>query len=226
LIDEILEEYERVLDKSPTGKPLKNLRHEIFAVQVACGMTQAASYRTAFNIEENVPVGSRPNTIINRPEVRARIGYLATQRAEFVINRSLLTERNILDEYAWGVRNSREKNKFKDHKGYLDSLARIFGLFAESKKKNEMADKSIEELRAEVKMLEDEFGIGGVQAAPAESGHSERDVTPPTGALPAVREAEGISQSEPGEEGAMLHGGESAGEDPLGGNGASDPRDG
>ena len=56
-----------------------------------------------------------------------------------------------------------------------------------------MANKSIEELRQEVKMLEDEFGsVGGVQESPAQGPDFARDVTPETGELQAVLEADGI----------------------------------
>tara|TARA_R110000751_G_scaffold306279_1_gene424301 strand:+ start:511 stop:1110 length:600 start_codon:yes stop_codon:yes gene_type:complete len=193
VIDEILEEYENLTDKERLGKPLDNMRHEIFSVHVATGRNLQDSYRAAFGIPEDGPTGGRPSSLVKREDIRVRVGHLATQRAEMVINRSLLTEKNILDEYAWGVRNSRDQLKYKDHKGYLDSLSRIFGLFSESDSKNEMANKSIEELRQEVKMLETEFGsIGGIQKSPSKSGNLERDVTPEVGELSAISEADGI----------------------------------
>ena len=100
-----------------------------------------------------------------------------------------------MDEYAWGVRNSRELNRLKDHKGYLDSLARIFGLFSESDTKNEMANRSIEELRQEIKILEEEFGsIGGIQEAPTQGGDTARDITEEVRELQALSEADGISR--------------------------------
>tara|TARA_A100001388_G_scaffold258374_1_gene224868 strand:+ start:324 stop:923 length:600 start_codon:yes stop_codon:yes gene_type:complete len=193
LIDEILEEYENLTDQEKLGKPLDNMRHEIFAVHVATGRSLQDSYRAAFGIPEGGTVGSRPGALVKKSPVRIRIGHLATQRAEMVINRSLLTEKNILDEYAWGVRNARDQLRFKEHKGYLDSLSKIFGLFSESDSKNEMANKSIEELRQEVKMLEEEFGsVGGVQESPAQGPDFARDVTPEAGELSAVLEADGV----------------------------------
>lgn len=193
MIDEILEEYENLSDQERLGRPLDNMRHEIFAVHVATGRSLNDSYRTAFGIPEGGSVGGRPSILIKKPDVRVRVGHIAATRAEMVINRSLLTEKNILDEYAWGVRNARDNMRFKDHKGYLDSLSKIFGLFSESDSKNEMANKSIEELRQEVKMLEEEFGsVGGVQESPAQGPDFARDVTPEVGELPAVLEADGI----------------------------------
>lgn len=193
MIDEILEEYENLSDQEKLGKPLDNMRHEIFAVHVATGRSLQDSYRAAFGLPEGGQVGGRPSALVKRSDVRRRIGHIAVQRAEMVINRSLLTEKNILDEYAWGVRNSRDQLRYKEHKGYLDSLSKIFGLFSESDTKNEMANKSIEELRQEVKMLEEEFGsVGGVQESPAQGPDLARDVTPETGKLQAVLEADGI----------------------------------
>ena len=195
MIDEILEEYENLTDKQKLGKPLDNMRHEIFSVHVATGRNLQDSYRAAFSIPEETSTGSRPSFLVKREEVRVRIGHLAIQRAEMVINRSLLTEQNIMDEYAWGVRNSRELNRLKDHKGYLDSLARIFGLFSESDTKNEMANRSIEELRQEIKILEEEFGsIGGIQEAPTQGGDTARDITEEVRELQALSEADGISR--------------------------------
>lgn len=193
MIDEILEEYENLTDKDKLGKPLDNMRHEIFSVHVATGRSLQDSYRTAFGLPETGPVGGRPSILVKKSEIRLRIGHIATQRAEMVINRSLLTEKNILDEYAWGVRNARDQFKYKDHKGYLDSLSKIFGLFSESDSKNEMANRSIEELRQEVKMLEVEFGsIGGIQESPAQGPDFARDVTPEAGELQALPEADGV----------------------------------
>ena len=193
MIDEILEEYENLTDQEKLGTPLDNMRHEIFSVHVASGRSASDSYRAAFGLPEGGTVGGRPSALAKRQDVRVRIGHLATQRAEMVINRSLLTEKNILDEYAWGVRHARDMNRFKDHKGYLDSLARIFGLFSESDTKNEMANKSIEELRQEVKMLEEEFGsIGGVQETPTKGIDSARDVTQEARKLQALSEASRI----------------------------------
>ena len=195
LIDEILEEYECLTDQEKLGRPLDNMRHEIFSVHVATGRSLQDSYRAAFGIPEGGTVGSRPGALVKKQDIRVRIGHLATPRAEMVINRSLLTEKNILDEYAWGVRNARDQLRFKEHKGYLDSLAKIFGLFSESDSKNEMANKSIEELRQEVKMLEEEFGsVGGIQESPAQGPDFARDVTPEAGELPAVLEADGVPQ--------------------------------
>ena len=195
MIDEILEEYENLTDQEKLGTPLDNMRHEIFSVHVATGRSLPDSYRAAFGLPEGGQVGSRPSALVKRQDIRVRIGHIAVQRAEMVINRSLLTEKNILDEYAWGVRNARELNRYKDHKGYLDSLARIFGLFSESESKNEMANRSIEELRLEVKMLEDEFGpSGGIQESPAQGPDSARDITPEAGELQALPEADGIPQ--------------------------------
>ena len=194
LIDEILEEYENLTDQEKLGKPLDNMRHEIFSVHVATGRSLQDSNRAAFGIPEGSTVGSRPSNLVQKQDVRVRVGHLATQRAEMVINRSLLTEKNILDEYAWGVRNAREQLKYKDHKGYLDSLSKIFGLFSESDSKNDMANKSIQELRQEVKMLEEEFGsIGGVQESPAQGPDFARDVTPEAGELSALPETSGVS---------------------------------
>ena len=194
MIDEILEEYENLTDQAKLGKPLDNMRHEIFSVHVATGRSLQDSYRAAFGVPEGSTVGSRPSSLVQKQEIRVRVGHLATQRAEMVINRSLLTEKNILDEYAWGVRNARDQNKYKDHKGYLDSLSKIFGLFSESDSKNDMANKSIQELRQEVKMLEEEFGsIGGIQESPAQGPDFARDVTPEAGELSALPETSGFS---------------------------------
>ena len=193
MIDEILEEYENLTDQEKLGKPLDNMRHEIFSVHVATGRNLQDSYRTAFGIPETGSTGSRPSTLVKREDIRVRIGHLAVQRAEMVINRSLLTEKNIMDEYAWGVRNSREMHRLKDHKGYLDSLARIFGLFSESDTKNEMANRSIEELRQEIKILEEEFGsVGGIQETPTQGGDTARDITEEVRELQALSEADGI----------------------------------
>lgn len=193
MIDEILEEYESLSESQKLGTPLDNMRHEIFAVHVATGLGITDSYRTAFSISDGSSVGDRPSKLVRKQTVRTRIGHLAMQRAEMVINRSILTEKNILDEYAWGVRNARDLNRFKDHKGYLDSLSKIFGLFSESAQKNEMANRSIEELRQEVKMLEDEFGSGrGIQEAPTQGPDFARDVTEEARKLSAVSEADRI----------------------------------
>jgi len=193
MIDEILEEYENLTDKDRLGTPLDNMRHEIFAVHVATGRSLPDSYRAAFGIPEGGSVGSRPAALVKKSNIRLRIGHLAAMRAEMVINRSLLTEKNILDEYAWGVRNARDNMRFKDHKGYLDSLAKIFGLFSESDSKNEMANRSIEELRLEVKMLEEEFGsFGGIQDTGAQGPDFARDVTEEARQLQAISEADGV----------------------------------
>lgn len=158
-IDGILEEFEDMSELDRAGPPLMNTRYEIFSVYAASGHSAANAYRAAYGIEKSKTVGNRPSKLMQRVEIRRRIAALCHQKTEMILARSILDERSVLDEYAWGIKNAREQVKFRDHKGYLDSVAKIMGLFADSDKKTDAATKSLEELKAEVSLLVKESGI-------------------------------------------------------------------
>jgi len=158
-LDEILEEFEELTDLDRVGEPLRNARHEIFASHVASGTHPPRAYRIAFQIGEDGEVGNGPHRLLSRPEVRSRVGSLLHARTQTLINRSIVTEMNLMDELAWGIRDARESGKHKEHHSYVKTAATALGMFIETKKKADLADKSLEELRAEAEMLSKELKV-------------------------------------------------------------------
>lgn len=165
-LDQILEEFESMDELQRAGEPLSNIRHEIFAQHVSVGTKPQNAYRIAYNIGEDGSVGSRHHDLLKRPEVRQRVGQLLHARSQTLINRSLLTERNVMDELAWGIKEARESGKLKDHHQYVKSTAQILGMFIESQSKSDLADKSLAELKEEARLLESELGIPAAAIEP------------------------------------------------------------
>ena len=158
-LDSILEEFEDMSEVERSGEPLSNVRHEIFASHVATGSQKNQAYRIAYNIGDDGNVGDRPSRLMARPEIRKRIGSLLHARTELLINRSLVTHQNVLDELAWGIKSARQDAKYKEHLGYVKTTAQVLGMFIDTDKKAELADKSLEELKAEYELLSSELGI-------------------------------------------------------------------
>ena len=165
-LDAILSEFEEMDELERAGEPLRNIRHEIFSQHVSVGTKPQDAYRIAYNIGEDGSVGNRHSNLLSRPEVRTRVGQLLHARSQTLINRSLLSERNVMDELAWGIKEARESGKLKDHHQYVKSTAQILGMFIETQSKSDLADKSLAELKEEARLLESELGIPPAEIEP------------------------------------------------------------